>query len=127
MGIDLVQYVRNLEEVVIRVLRKFSIEAVQISGYPGVWVGNDKICALGIRISHWITSHGFALNVNNDLNYFSYINPCGISNGAVTSVSAILGRDVSIDDVVPCLLQQFSQVFCIELSQESISYLDKYL
>jgi lipoate-protein ligase B len=76
---DLHQYVHNLEEVVIRTLDDYSIEAHRDPDYPGVWVGQEKICALGIRVVHWVTKHGFALNISNDLTPFSYINPCGIT------------------------------------------------
>ena len=84
---DVHQYVHNLEEVIIRMLQDYSIAAHRDSMYPGVWVGEEKICALGIRITNWVTKHGFALNINNELKYFSYINPCGITDRGVTSLS----------------------------------------
>ena len=120
------QYVRNLEEVIIRTLDVFSIPASHDSQYPGVWVGQDKICALGIRVTHWVTKHGFALNVNTDLRYFTYITPCGITDRQVTSMSRLLGHDIALEDVTSCILEQCSQVFDINIRQESTVELNSY-
>ncbi len=114
-GKDLHRYVHNLEEAVIRTLHEFSIPAHRDSRYPGVWVWQKKICSLGIRVRHWVTKHGFALNVNNDLKYFSYIYPCGITGREVTSMSQLLGREIMIEDVTPCLLNYISQVFRVSI------------
>lgn len=124
---DIHRYVRNLEEVVIRTLRDFSITAHRDSRYPGVWVGQEKICALGIRISrHWCTKHGFALNINNNLRHFAYIYPCGIMDRGVTSMSQLLGSKLRIEDVVPGILKYFSQVFDIVIQHKPPEQLGNY-
>jgi lipoyl(octanoyl) transferase len=83
---DVHRYVRDLEEVLIRTAADFAIEAARVEGLTGVWVGREKLAAIGVRISRWITSHGFALNVSTDLDYFNMILPCGIRDRGVTSL-----------------------------------------
>lgn len=119
-GKDIHQFVRNIEEVIIRTLAAFSIPAHADPQYPGVWVGQDKICALGIRVSRWVTKHGFALNVNTDPRHFNLIIPCGITDRQVTSMSQLLGHDIALEDVTSCLLEQCAEVFKIDIEQESI-------
>jgi len=126
-GKDIHQYVRNLEEVIIRTLAAFSIVGHRIRQYPGVWVGQEKICAVGIRVTRWVSKHGFALNVNTDLRYFSYINPCGITNGGVTSISRLLGYDLAIEDVLSYILKYSTQVFGMNIKRESIEQLQEVL
>ncbi len=125
-GKDIHQFVRNLEEVIIRTLAAFSILAYADPQYPGVWVGQDKICALGIRVSRWGTKHGFALNVNTDLKYFTFIVPCGITGRQVTSMSQLLGHDIALEDVTSCILEQCAEVFNINIKQESVEELSSY-
>jgi lipoyl(octanoyl) transferase len=91
---DIAWFMRSLEEVFIRVAREFGIEAGRLAGAPGVWVGNDKLVAMGVHISRWVTSHGFAFNVNTDLGYFEWIVPCGLPDKGVTSLAKLLGRPV---------------------------------
>ncbi len=122
-GKDLHQYVRNLEEVVIRTLNDYSIAAHRDSAYPGVWVGEEKICAIGIRVSRWVTKHGFALNINNDLKNFSYINPCGITDRSVTSMSRLLARELNIRSVMLRIIEHCSQIFELEITIEEPSEL----
>jgi len=93
------KFVDFLEEIVIQTLAKFGILAQLNEKYPGVWVGSEKICAIGIRIKNGVAMHGFALNVNTDLSYFSGIVPCGISGFGVTSMAKILGREVEMGKV----------------------------
>jgi len=126
-GKDVHQYVRNLEEVIIRTLSDFSIRGHRHPKYPGVWVRQEKVCALGIRIArHWCTKHGFALNVNNDLKYFSYIHPCGITEMGVTSMSQLLGHDLRIEDVISSTLRHFSQVFNLTIQERPLEQLGNY-
>ena len=125
-GRDLHQYVRNLEEVIIRTLRDYCITAHRDPKYPGVWVGDEKICALGIRFTRWVTKHGFALNINNELQYFSYIHPCGITDRGVTSMSLLLEHELIIEDVISCIIKHSSQVFNMVIQQESSGQLGKY-
>ena len=108
---DVHQYVRDLEEVLIRTAADFGIAAGRVSGLTGVWVGDEKLAAIGVRIARWITSHGFALNVTTDLDYFSLIVPCGIADRGVTSMSRLLGRPVELDKVQQSIANQFSNVF----------------
>ena len=125
-GKDIHQFVRNLEEVIIRTLDAFSIPAYVDPQYPGVWVGRDKICALGLRVTRWVTKHGFALNVNTDLRYFNFIIPCGITGRRVTSMSQLLGHDIALEDVTSCILEQCAEVFSIDIKQESVEELNGY-
>ena len=122
---DLHLYVRNLEEVVIRTLSEFSIAAHRESSYPGVWVGEEKICAVGIRVSKWVTKHGFALNINNDLKYFSYVYPCGIIDKRVTSMSQLLGHKLNMENVMLRIIENCSQVFCSDIKLKSPEYLGR--
>ncbi len=109
---DVHRYVRDLEDVMIRAAARFDVRAVRIKGLTGVWVGADKLGAIGVRISRWITSHGFAFNVSTDLDYFSLIVPCGIADRGVTSLERELGRPVAIEDVEDALVQGVCEVFC---------------
>lgn len=106
-------YVSQIEQTVIDVCGKLGIPA-ETSPHTGVWVGDRKICAIGIHGSRFITTHGLALNCNTDLEWFSYIVPCGIEGKEVTSLSKETGRDVTIEEVVPSFLNSFSKLFgCI--------------
>ena len=108
---DVHRYVRDLEEALIRTISEFGVTGTRIKGLTGVWVGNDKIAAIGVRIARWITSHGFALNVNTDLSYFNMIVPCGITDKGVTSLSRLLGSQIPMSDVARVVSSQFAQVF----------------
>ena len=108
---DVHRYVRDIEEVLIRTIAEFGVTGTRIAGLTGVWVGNEKIGAIGVRIARWITSHGFALNVNTDLSYFKMIVPCGITDKGVTSISRLLGREIELGDVARIAALQFAQVF----------------
>jgi len=124
---DAHRYLRDLEEVVIRTLADFGIEARRITGLTGVWVGQEKIAAIGVHLSNWVTSHGFALNAQTDLNPFNYIVPCGLtkSHYGVTSIQKLLKRQVSILDIQQRLVHQFETVFdrnvmSVQLHQGSV-------
>jgi len=109
---DLHRYLRDLEEVLISTLHEFDIPADRAPGFTGVWVPEGKLAAIGVRVSSgWITSHGFALNVDTDLSPFSAIVPCGIQDRPVTSMSRLLDRPVSVSSVTPPLLRAFEEVF----------------
>ena len=112
---DVHKYVRDLEEVLILALREFSIEGVRVKGLSGVWVGPEgqerKIAAIGVRISRWITSHGFALNVATDLRHFQVIVPCGIADRGVTSVETELGRLVPMPEIEDAITRAFDVAF----------------
>lgn len=113
---DVHRYVRDLEEVMIRVCADYGLEAFRVKGFSGAWIGNsqrqeEKIGAIGVRISRWITSHGFAFNVNTDLEFFDLIVPCGISDKGVTSLASQLGRAPSIAEVEDKFIKHFAAVF----------------
>ena len=108
---DVHRYVRDLEEVLIRTAGDFGINAGRVAGLTGAWVGREKLAAIGVRISRWVTSHGFAFNVSTNLEYFDLIVPCGIADRGVTSLEALLGRPVSRRDVEDCLIENFTAVF----------------
>jgi lipoyl(octanoyl) transferase len=108
---DVHQYVRDLEEVMIRTCGDFGIEGSSIKGLSGAWVGAEKIGAIGVRISRWITSHGFALNVETDLDFFRLIVPCGIEGGGVTSLSRATGRSVAMAEAEASVVRNFAAVF----------------
>lgn len=110
-GRDLHRYMRDLEEVVIGALAEFGIEAGRIEGLTGVWVGEAKVAAIGIRVSRWISHHGFALNVDTDLSFFDLIVPCGIADKRVTSMRRLLGRPVERPAVEDALERGFRGVF----------------
>ena len=104
-------YVRDIEEVLIRTAAAFGIDAKRVPGLTGVWTGPDgqeqKLAAIGIRISRWITSHGFALNVSTNLDHFNLIVPCGIADRQVTSLEKLLGRAVTIDEAAAAVERAF--------------------
>ncbi len=112
---DVHRYVRDLEEVLIRTIADFGVTAERIKGLTGVWVGNEKVAAIGVRIARWITSHGFALNVNTDLNYFRMIIPCGITDKGVTSLSKLLGQSLDMREVANVVTTHFTDVFDREI------------
>ena len=108
---DVHRYVRDLEEVLIRTVAGYGVEAGRVEGLTGVWVGREKLAAIGVRIARWITSHGFALNVTADLDYFDLIVPCGIADRGVTSLARLLGRPPELAEVEIRVADQFRSVF----------------
>ena len=118
---DIGRYLRNIEEAVIQTLQHYGIMAGRSTGETGVWIDADKpgserkICAIGVRCSRWITMHGFAFNINTDLDYFSHIIPCGIADKKVTSLEVELGRNVEMEEVKTNLKKSFEEVFSIRL------------
>ena len=113
---DVHRYVRDLEEVLIQAVADFGIEASRIPGLTGIWVGDRKLAAIGVRISRWVTSHGFALNVSTDLSHFELIVPCGIADKGVTSMERLLGRPVQMDEVALAVAGRFERVFGVSLT-----------
>ena len=108
---DVHQYVRDLEEVMIRVTGDYGFKAGRIAGLTGAWVDAEKIGAIGVRIQRWVTSHGFAFNVSTDLDFFRLIVPCGISDRGVTSLRKLTGREIPLPDVEDHLIRHFCAVF----------------
>jgi len=108
------EYIRQLEEVILFTLKDLDIEAKRIPGQIGVWVGKKKIASLGIKVRGGVTSHGFALNVNNDLTPFLLINPCGIKGLEVTSIRILLKKEIELKEVEELIIKNFCQVFPAE-------------
>ena len=122
--ISIKDYIAMLEEVVIATLSEFGISAGRLEGATGVWLDPDnnvrarKICAIGVRTSHWVSMHGFALNLSTDLSFFEYIVPCGIAGKSVTSLETESGSRVDVDKVKVKLLNNFGGVFGMEITSE---------
>ena len=108
---DVHRYVRDLEEVMIRVCGEFGVTAGRVAGLTGTWIEGAKIGAIGIRISRWITSHGFAFNVSTNLEHFNLIVPCGISGRGVTSLDRATGQTIPIHAVEDAIVRHFCRVF----------------
>jgi len=108
---DVHRYVRDLETVLIRTAGDYGISAHRVDGLTGVWVGDEKLAAIGVRIARWVTSHGFALNVNTYLDHFDLIVPCGIADRGVTSMARLLGRSLDTAEVANRIIEQFTDVF----------------
>ena len=123
---DIHRYLRLLEEAVIKTLAEFDVDAGRIEGLTGVWVGADdpesarKICALGVKASRWVTMHGFAFNINTDLEYFNYIVPCGIKDKDITSLAKELGTRQDIAVVKQKLTKHLVSLFDMELLTDTI-------
>ncbi len=115
--IGLKDYIHMLEEAIIISLKKYDIASSRLNGATGVWIDIDKpgktrkICAIGVRSSHWVTMHGFALNVNTNLSYFSHINPCGFTDKSVTSIEKELGYKIDFDDSKMKVKESFKEIF----------------
>ncbi|WP_290662316.1 lipoyl(octanoyl) transferase LipB [Ignavibacterium sp.] len=105
------KYLRTLEEVIIKVCNEYGLAAGRVDGYTGVWIDDKKIAAIGIKISRWVTMHGFAFNVNTNLDLFDGIIPCGISDKSVTSLQKELEKEIPIDEVKEKLLHHFMNEF----------------
>jgi lipoyl(octanoyl) transferase len=108
---DVHRYVRDIEEVLIRTAADYGVDAGRVEGLTGVWVGRDKLAAIGVRIARWVTSHGFAFNVTTDLDYFNLIVPCGIADRSVTSLARLLGHPVDRTEVEERIAARFCEVF----------------
>ena len=124
--LGLKQYIWTIEEIIIRTVADYGIHGERSEGATGVWVKKEglisrntvleKICAIGVRASHYVTMHGFALNVNTDLRYFDYINPCGFTDRGVTSISRLIGQPVDIEDVKKKIICNAAELFGISIA-----------
>ena len=111
MGLGIRSYVSNIEQVLMHVLYDYGINTSIKPGLTGVWIEDRKIASIGIRVSRWITTHGFALNVNTDMNYFSNIISCGIENVSMTSMEKELGKKISMNDIKQSTINHFNDIF----------------
>ena len=119
--IDVVSFVRKIEEVLIRTAKDFGIHASRMEKKPGIWANEKKLSSIGIAVQHWITFHGFALNVNTDLAKFHAIKPCGMEASTMTSMEEILGKEVPMESVRKSVAGNFSTVFQIEFVKEPVT------
>jgi lipoyl(octanoyl) transferase len=122
---DVHRYVRDLEEVLMRVAGGFGVDAARMPGLTGVWVGNEKLGAIGVRIARWVTSHGFALNVSTNLAHFNLIVPCGIADKGVTSLERLIGRPIAMDEVADLTAEALAGVFDRSLMKSATSVLTR--
>jgi len=118
-GLGVREYIWKLEGAIIKTLLALGIQGYRLAGYPGVWASGKKVCSIGIHVSHYITTHGFALNVTDDLRYFEYIRPCGLTGEVMTSVSELLGQTVEIGEIIDKFLPSFSETFGLSCEQET--------
>ena len=118
---DVHRYVRDLEEVMIRVCADSGVTAGRIQGVTGTWVGAEKIGAIGVRLSRWITMHGFAFNISTDLDHFKLIVPCGIRDRGVTSLERVSGRRVSVAEVEDVVVRRFEEIFDRQVIDATLS------
>lgn len=121
-GIGIKAYIDFLEEVVICTLAEYGIKGERLAGATGVWLEAEtvrarKICAIGVKCSHYVSMHGFALNVNTDLNYFNYIHPCGFVDKGVTSIQQELGKNIEMQEVKEKVVRHFQEIFSFQLSE----------
>ena len=124
---DVRRYLSSLEEVLILTLKDFGISATRNIGFTGVWVGSEKIAAMGVKLSKWVSMHGLALNVNTDLKYFDRIIPCGIFHQGVTSMEKILNHKINLNEVEEKIIENFCKVFKHESEKISKNELQEKL
>ena len=117
------EYIQRLEKVVLELLLSWGVAGYRVPQYPGVWAEGKKVCSIGIHVSRFITTHGFALNVNNDLCYFDYIRPCGLRGGLITSLSELLGHPVEVESLLEGLLHCFSTSFGLNCQWQELQWL----
>jgi len=115
---DVHWYLRQLEETIIRTIAEYGLQGERDPEYTGVWVGDEKIAAIGVKVSRWVTMHGFALNVTTDLSYFGRIIPCGIFHKGVCSIESLLNISPSLEEVQKIYLEKFSEVFGCSLEEQ---------
>lgn len=125
-GLSVPDYVWKLEEVLLRLLSHFGIKGERIEKWRGVWVQGEKMASIGIHLSHWVSKHGLALNVNTDLDYFNLINPCGTGRRA-TSMSKILRKELPMKDIEDLLVNFFQEVFNKDFIEQPLIRLESYL
>ena len=104
-------FIRSLEQIIINTLKEFNINGSRKDDFPGVWVNDEKICAMGVRIAQWVTMHGFALNVNPDMKYFDGMIPCGILDYGVTSMTNSINNSIKLEDIMSILSFEFNIIF----------------
>jgi lipoyl(octanoyl) transferase len=129
---DVAWYVRSLEDAMIQATKELGVAAKRVAGLTGVWVERpgtapEKLAAIGVRLSRWVTSHGFAYNISTDLRYFDLIVPCGIADKKATSLERVLGRAVRREEVAPKMIARFGEVFGLEMRRATREQLEEIL
>lgn len=114
---DVIGYLRRLEEAILRACADLGVPVGRSEDHTGVWAGDQKLCAIGVRVTRGVTLHGFALNCTTDLAWFGGIVPCGLPDRGVTSLTELAGRTVSVDEALPAVARRFAEVFGLELRQ----------
>jgi lipoate-protein ligase B len=123
-GLDIHSYVWKLEESIVKMLKEeYGLNAEIVKGFPGIWVRNKKIAAIGIRVKSMVTKHGFALNVNPNMKYFKMIVPCGLVGKDVTSMAEVLGREISVLEVKKKYVKYFAETFDVKVKKVSLEEL----
>ncbi len=120
VGREVRRFLRQIEEAIVRVAAGYGISAYPTPGYAGVWVGEDKLCAIGVAVKEGVSFHGFALNVNTDLNDFTVIVPCGLKGKGVTSLEKLLGRKVPMEEAKARVVAAFAEVFGLRPVEGSV-------
>ncbi len=124
-GYRLIQYVSQLEEVILSVLKDFGIEGRRDPSNRGVWVGGEKIASIGVAIKRWVSLHGLALNYATDLKYFDLINPCGLKGKKMTSMEKILGKEIPREELFKSVIIQFQKVFDRDWEERGLEEIEK--
>ena len=122
-GLGVREYIWKLETVIIKLLLGLGIQGQRVVKHPGVWVDEKKVCSIGIHVNRYITMHGFALNVSNDLRYFEYIRPCGLRSEMMTSLLELLGHSIEVEIITGNLLDSFSETFGLKCEQGDYKWL----
>ena len=117
---DVRRHVRNIEEAVIRTVRGYGVNGERREGHPGVWVGGKKLASIGVAVTEWVTYHGFALNVNTDLDYFELIRPCGLDPSTMTSMRQLKGQTIPFEEVKGRIAREWSTVTGVDLAHQRL-------
>jgi lipoate-protein ligase B len=117
---DVRRHVRNIEEALLRAVHTFGIHGERVEGHPGVWVGGKKLASIGVAVTDWVTYHGFALNVNTEMEYFELIRPCGLDPTTMTSMQNIKGEAIPFTDVKAHVAREYSSVTGLILSHQRL-------
>ncbi len=126
-GKDAHLYLRKLEDVLKATLEDFGLEPYMVEGMTGVWCGGGKIASIGVGISRWVTTHGFALNINTDLSYFNGIVPCGLHGKQATSMKVLLNETIEVNAVCKKVAERFAEIFSLDLQPNNLAGIDKIL
>jgi lipoate-protein ligase B len=124
---DVFRYLRQLERLLIDTLKEWGIRAYQVPGKTGVWTEGKKIASIGVGIKRWVSFHGFALNINTDLDYFRWINPCGLDGREITSMSQLKPQEMSIWQISQTLIQVFSRLFALDCQKKGLDSLKEMI